>query len=78
MIQDMYEDEYYVSLIRNKHHPSIDNALFYRYYSDLNDQELETYNVEEIDPQFTKERGNLLGVSIPALNSWVSGNKEEI
>ena len=50
MIQDMYEEEYFVSLISRKDNKSLETSLIYRYYSDLNDHELDNYNIEEINP----------------------------
>lgn len=50
MIQDMYEEEYFVSLIHRKDSKAIENSLIYRYYSDLSEEELENFLIEEINP----------------------------
>ena len=46
----MYEEEYFVSLIPRKDSKAIESALIYRYYSELSEEELENYIIDEMNP----------------------------
>ena len=68
----MYEDEYFVSLLKKKDAKADtfypDDIIFYRYYSDLSEQEFSDYEMDTVNHQYTKERANVLCVSVPNLN----------
>lgn len=72
----MYEDEYYVSLLQKKNTDTnslfSDDVLFYKYFSDLPESVYHTYEMDTTNHTFTKERANVLGVSVPNTNSWVT------
>ena len=72
----MYEDEYFISLLKKKEAApesmSVDDIIFYKYFSDLSEQEFNDYEMDTVNHTYTKERANVLGVSVPHVNSWVT------
>jgi hypothetical protein len=51
-----------------------ESGLVYKYYSDLSAEEIKNYELQpnlNQDQNSMAERGNVLGISIPNLNSWV-------
>lgn len=49
--------------------------MVYKYYSDLTIEEMQKYQCRPdigADQRFVQGRGNVLGVSTPNLNDWVS------
>lgn len=55
---------------------AVEDVLFYKYYSDLDEKMFDEYDVD-LNNQFTKERANLLGVSVPNLNPWATNYQEK-
>lgn len=54
MIQDMYEEEYFVSVLKPlSGDASFGNALFYKYYSELSSEQIASYDTQTIDQRFT-------------------------
>lgn len=74
MVQDMYEEEFYISVLKKKDskEESLDDLIFYKYCNELPSQVMKDYDFENVDHKFTKERGNILATSIPNLNKWIN------
>lgn len=75
MIQDQFEEEFYLSYLNVKDQEgSKQKGTVYKYFSELTDEDMKKYELQP-DPhsnqQFMFERGNVLGVSVPNLNDWV-------
>ena len=82
MIQDMYDEEYFIQVLRpqqlsSQQTSTIDDALFYKYYSELSNEQMDKYETNMIDQEYASERGNLLGVTLPNINAWIRGGIEE-
>ena len=82
MIQDMYDEEYFIQVLRPQQQSSqststIDDALFYKYYSELSNEQMDMYETNMIDQEYASERGSVLGVTLPNINAWIRGGKEE-
>jgi hypothetical protein len=43
----MYDDEYFVSIVFSKDSHSFNDALYYKYFSELSEKQLEKYSLEE-------------------------------
>ncbi len=82
MIQDMYDEEYFIQVLRpqqlsSQQTSTIDDALFYKYYSELSNEQMDKYETNMIDQEYASERGNVLGVTLPNINAWIRGGIEE-
>ena len=82
MIQYMYDEEYFIHVLRpqqlsSQQTSTIDDALFYKYYSELSNEQMDKYETNMIDQEYASERGNLLGVTLPNINAWIRGGIEE-
>ncbi|CDW86598.1 mini-chromosome maintenance complex-binding protein [Stylonychia lemnae] len=93
MIQDMYEEEYFMSVLlptqssqnsetlsKSTQHSSNSQPglpLFYKYYTELTQDQIINYETQSIDQQFAQERGNLLGISVPNMNQWLAQEPEK-
>eukprot|EP00347_Sterkiella_histriomuscorum_P016942 403351260 len=93
MIQDMYEEEYFMSVLlplqthdtnstidssnsQNTQNP-LAGSLLYKYYSNLTSEQMNTFDTQTIDQRFAQERGNLLGITVPNVNSWVKNQNSQ-
>ena len=54
----------------------MDASMFYKYYTDLSHDLIKHFETEQIDSQFASERGTILGVSLPNVNSWLSAEEK--
>lgn len=64
----MYDEEYFTLVLRNLKNTdqnSIEDAIFYKYYTDLNEEQLKGYDTTTLDQRFAQERTTVLGVSVP-------------
>lgn len=86
MIQDQYEEEFYLSYLLpragaskadspSKPAPgSKEQGLIYKYYSELSESEIQRFDCRPDfhgSQSFMSERGNILGISMPNVNDWV-------
>lgn len=73
MVQDMYDEEYFIQVLKPiQQAHDLDNSLFYKYYTELSDAQLQAYETNHIDNMFASERGTVLGISLPNCNPWLS------
>jgi hypothetical protein len=73
LIADMYEQEYFVSVLRAAADKEA-APLVYKYFSQLSDSQSETYDqMPELDATNTLERGNMLGLSVSQQAAWTVG-----
>lgn len=75
MIQDMYNEEYFVQLLK-ANAPGQD-SLFYKYFTELSEVQLAEFNTEEINQEYASQRGTMLGVTLPNCSAWLNQSKEE-
>ena len=75
-IVDMYEDEFFVSVMdpANKATEPDSKPLVYKYFSELSDAQVASYDLEADPSQMagTLDRGNVLASSIIHLQPWAS------
>ena len=70
----MYDEEYFTFVLRNIQNSdqnSYENVVFYKYYTDLNEDLVKNYDTTTLDQRFAQERTTVLGVSVPNQNSWI-------
>lgn len=90
MIQDQYEEEFFVSYLKPKNEgnsqssnesghpatsPAFTDGMVYKYFSELTPDEVAYFDCRpdlQGPQRFVQDRGNILGVSVPNINSWVN------
>ena len=69
----MYDEEYFIQVLKPiQQAHDLDNSLFYKYYTELSDEQLQAFETNHIDNMFASERGTVLGISLPNCNPWLS------
>lgn len=80
MIQDMYDEEFFIQVLKPHEGTSqsdlLDHSLFYKYYTELSQEQMQYYDTQHIDNQFASERGTVLGVSLPNVNTWLCNEEK--
>lgn len=85
MIQDQYEEEFFLTYLQPKagvkqDSPSkpapveMESGMVYKYYSELTEQDMARYECRPDfhgSQEYMSERGNILGISMPNVNDWV-------
>lgn len=72
MVQDMYNEEYFVQILLPEKQPAtLDDSLFYKYYSELTDAQVKHFDTQNINQTYATQRGTILGVSLPNVASWL-------
>lgn len=50
MVQDMYDEEFFIQVLKPKDpDASLESTILYKYYSELSPEQMQTYEVENID-----------------------------
>ena len=73
MIQDQYEEEFFVSYLQSKE--SGVPGMVYKYFSELTEEDDRLFVTRpdlHNQSEFVQDRGNVLGVSTPNINKWVN------
>jgi Mini-chromosome maintenance replisome factor len=52
MIQDMYNEEYFVQVLQPLNQDGSVEPLFYKYYSELTEEQMNTYEMDMIDQRY--------------------------
>ena len=74
----MYDEEYFIQVLKPiQQAHDLDNSLFYKYYTELSDAQLQAFETNHIDNMFASERGTVLGISLPNCNPWLSAEDND-
>jgi hypothetical protein len=71
----MYDEEYFIQVLKplmsGPEDPPLERSIFYKYYTDLSEDQIKNYETQHIDPAFASERGTVLGISLPNASNWL-------
>ncbi len=72
IISDMFEEEYFVSVLRATPESQ---PIIYKYYSSVKDEHTELLHTVQPDATNTIERGNILGSTLVSYAPWAAPNQ---